>query len=75
MLETTDPDQILLSNHADPDPQQFKQRKAGNNDLDGKAGEVNARADHPLIVVGVHAHAVSLHSLSQGYFIIFMRTL
>ena len=30
------------------------------SDLYGEAGEVNARTDDPLVVVGVHAHRVSL---------------
>jgi hypothetical protein len=29
-------------------------------DLNGESGEVNAGTDHPLVVVGVHAHCVSL---------------
>ncbi len=31
-----------------------------HGDLNGESGEVNAGADHPLVVVGIHAHSVSL---------------
>jgi hypothetical protein len=29
-------------------------------DLNGESGEVNAGADHPLVVVGIYAHSVRL---------------
>ncbi len=31
-----------------------------SRDLNGESGEVNAGADNPLVVVGVHAHCVCL---------------